>query len=457
VRISTRIAGVLGLTTWILAAPIFPSWAAAQPPPSCGPGAGLSLLPATHPPAVIFAGFDVDPTHIQMLRLLVELSAELDPPPELVILLPRTGFQGALGVLRGHRQTARGAAVRFLPTGAEETIWVQDFFEPAVELRTGEVSLLDLPYPFSGVEELPIALAMNRGWTYRALSATPEDVHPNLAGSFGGNIEALPGGLAMAGDSMGLATRRSLDATISQTVLTVKTRWLSTGHVDEIMTVVPRPQHAGGCDFALAHASPALAMELLADPQGRQVTPLESLTGAGIEDRQTLWNQDLVLRCIEAHRNGTSKAGLLPFERSMCSDLERANRRYESLIQGEVRRIGDALSRRVNCGEIPRVPLPQLFAPEVLQDQYGGPTDHARALNPNLVNLISLGPMVVLPTQPNQAFEEAARDALTALGLSVRFADPGAVHHLGGGLHCTTNIVRACRPQPTDGPTGAPP
>ena len=115
------------------------------------------------------------------------------------------------------------------------------------------------------------------------------------------------------------------------------------------------------------------------------------------------------------------------------------------MIREDVARIRRALKSRLACEDYSVIALPQLFSPSRVRERYGV-DEEAAALHPNLVNGVSLGTQLLLPSQPSSVLQQAVVEALRPTGLTLWFLDADHLHRLGGGLHCATNVVRACTP-----------
>jgi hypothetical protein len=83
-------------------------------------------------------------------------------------------------------------------------------------------------------------------------------------GAFGGNLEALPGEVCMFGNNEDYKGFADSFCGSSEHSVQLNVSWLTVGHVDEVIKVVPAPNKKAPCNFTLMYASPKKALELLA-------------------------------------------------------------------------------------------------------------------------------------------------------------------------------------------------
>jgi hypothetical protein len=98
------------------------------------------------------------------------------------------------------------------------------------------------------------------------LSAQDNSTSPT-SGMFGGNLESLPNGLCIIGtDHFGTEDYLNEYARVAcgrNDYLQIPTSFLKVGHADEVISVLPDANKSKPCDFAIALASPRKALELL--------------------------------------------------------------------------------------------------------------------------------------------------------------------------------------------------
>jgi hypothetical protein len=317
--------------------------------------------------------------------------------------------------------------------------------EIGLSLKDGRLRIIDLPYTDREGEAIPAAIALSCQFD---LISQPEDRHDDdqddlpQHGNYGGNIEALPGNLLLIGNTMSQMTQKHLRHIFKQmTAIKINVRWLETGHVDELFTVLPDHSAKATCPFALVYTSPKLALELVKKhsfTSRNRILP----SPVTIEDVSTeLQDISFFTQCLSLYAQNKT-----PDER--CQKLIQANVAYEELIQQERRRIDAELIKHNTCSSINWIALPQLFVPSynvwLQEGNWGSDEDEAQALNPNTINMIALGEEVIVPEQPYKPFAQEVARRLAELNLSPVGVDSALSHYLSGGLHCNTAVARMC-------------
>ena len=333
--------------------------------------------------------------------------------------------------------------------------WLQDAMEIGWSPATGSPLLYDLPHFES--DRAGQSLASTCGLDRIDPAANRSDISRDRSQNHGGNWEGLPGGLVM---TLHGATPALIDDFTRQSPnisrIELRAEWLEVGHIDELFSIVPIPAdgRADACAFALAAASPALALKLARQGQGS--IPLEpQLSHANPRERPL--NKER-LGCIAELHSSATGTPLKAKEALRCKALKRANQEFEGLIQEELTRLLGDITRATGCDSIPVIHLPVLFKPghKMSKDAFARaqklkhpprtPWSGARAINPNPINGISLNSLLLVPEQSHPGFSDAIRERIGAVapGLTARFIATPHVHFLGGEAHCGTNVIRSC-------------
>jgi hypothetical protein len=412
--------------------------------PACPTGNGIFLLPAHYPPRMIFVGYEADASHLAFLQALIETNQQRKQPLQIVILLPRLQVEQAYHDLRPFMKGPDAQHITFFATPSDETLWTQDYMEVGISVQDGEAKIIDLPYNDREGESIPASLALSchldliEQADYESQRETPG------SGDYGGNIEALPGNVVLVGNNMTYATRQRLrEALPGMVMLDINVDWLLTGHVDEIFTVLPNMATHATCPFAMAYASPELALHVV-QQHGFQPPPNNLLSPASLtsDTGQNLLEPEFFTRCLTAY---THFQPLSP----RCRRFINANRTYAKRIEHARQRINAVLLQRNACPRLNWIALPQLFTPSssMLESdvRWGSQDDFAEAVNPNVVNVIALGREVIIPQQPYAPFAREVEQRLRPLALSLIRVDSSYSHALNGGLHCNSKVVRMCR------------
>lgn len=416
--------------------------------PVCPGSEGLVLLPPTFPPGLIFLGYSPQPSHVQFLRELIEKLVEDESRPQVAILVPRLENSEVYRLFNKFLEPPYADFVRFIPVPTDEALWVQDYFEVAVSNSTGRGTIFDLPHVSRDEDSTPAAVALSCQMGYVAQESLPKSKDYPGHGDFGGNIAPFPGNLIVAGNNLTATTQKVLDVNLAQDLMTVNTAWGDPGMVNEIFGVLRvRAQAADQCDFAITHAAPRLALELIkASKSGSGEFQISPPIPEG-KDAIPVVQRDDFSPCMELIAQ--DKVASAPAKtRKLCEELLKANETYAQIIDEGLTAITEEVKKRTNCAEIKTVPLPLVFAPERIKAKYGQWDDHAVNLNPNPVNSIPVGPLLVVPRQILPTFHDDVERKLKSLGLDLHYIDGSFVHYLKGGIQSTSSVVRMCRPQP---------
>jgi hypothetical protein len=421
---------------------------------ACPKAQGLTILPASYPPRTVLIGYTPDAAFLEVLYTLIDRNSKRPRPLYIVVLIPRHDAEQAYQDLKPFIQRAEGDHLIVLTTPSDETLWMQDYMEIGISMVDGQAKIIDLPYTDREGEVIPAAIALSCQLDLVSQAAADtQNVVPD-SGDYGGNIEALPGNLLVIGNTMTQGTRRRLREILpDMRLVEINTAWLHTAHVDELFAVLPHHAPQAACPFAMAYASPKLALEIIhqhgIQPERDQIGP-ETLS----EERVTSELPDgaFFSTCLSA------SARFQPLS-PKCQRFIAANHHYNDLIERERRRIDRLLRARHACPSPTWIALPQLFVPSVAVWQseapWGSEEDHAQALNPNVVNVIALGEDLLIPQQPYRPFSQAIARQLRPLGTTLVPVDATFSHFLNGGLHCNTSVIRTCRPALSHLPTAA--
>jgi len=357
----------------------------------------ITLLHHNHPPRLVVAA--AVPGAEWFLRDLYEALADLrrhDPgSPGLLLLDPGDGR--ATAPLQARDRNGADLLRVARTRSAQGADWLQDFGEFATD---ADAPLVLATHARASARDLARELARIEDMRFEAWPSEPG------AANGGGNVEALPDGIALVGNTAGPGLRARVAAAYGAAMLTVDTGWLEVGHVDEILSSVLVPGMP--CGFALVRASPALALEI----------PVGDSPGDGMRRYRRL-----ALRA--ALRPGTD-----PWRAQQV--LERQLAAIASAVVARVK----ALDAR--CAALPVIALPVLY-------ECDGPAAapvRCRAIASNPVNMVVLGHAVLTGATGVAAFDDAVRARLAAAGQRVYLIDDRHQRALGGGVHCAVNVLR---------------
>lgn len=316
-----------------------------------------------------------------------------------------------------------------------DDIWLQDWGEIAAVRRRGETKdrlvVLDTNRG-RGLAPLPAKLA--RMWNSRYLELDVE----SDAGNYGGNIEVLPEGTLVVGDSSTPALRSSFAKLGYQDRMVVlESDWLTVGHVDEYLTFLPEPDSPLG--FSIVKADPTRAMELMAalDPAAME-TQLKAAVAAATRyswtnpdqlktDRRTLVDR--------LHDVSYIYRGLVTPPAELPADLDgwvQLNQEVAKIIDRNVAKLVATLEARHGV-------RPEVVSLPVLFDTRDG---RSIAITPDSVNMVVLGRHLAIPDPLLPVFRDEVRRVLDGRGHKSYLVPNWTYHSLDGQLHCGTSVFR---------------
>jgi len=409
--------------------------------PLCPNSNGLSILPRTFPVSTLFLGYTNHPAHSQFLREVIH--AIEGAPTNLAILFPRHEIQDAYEDLLEIKKLGRGQ-LQMISTPSDEALWAQDYFEVAVDGKTGRPTLIDLPYTNREGELIPAALGLTCDVDVIRQPFYDEILTDVGSGEYGGNIEAFPGNIVLIGNNMTTELAEHLAGIIEQDVYAINVGWLETGHVDELFSLLPAKNRQPPCDFAITYASPNKAFTVLKENNFDRSRDQISPPVHDDLDVNATANDQRIHQCLHDyvvhHRTGRR------IESEYCQELIMANNTYSNIILRELETILSLVRDNTGCRAIELLEVPVLFAPAQIQDEYGHFSDLANAINPNGVNNILVNETVFLPKQPYPAMRNEVVKSMHKLGIATKEVEASLAHQLSGGLHCLSNTIRLCQP-----------
>lgn len=327
----------------------------------------------------------------------------------------------------------------------------------------------------------------------------------------GGNIEGLPGGLCMHGNNQTDSEFiKSYCGNDKSNEVIIDTSWLSVGHVDEIISIVPNSKKRFPCNFAINTASPQLAMELLEKNKDDLFFELadKSINLADIQDDREGYGQFAelcelrkkelnpttcpcttianrppalgaeILLALEKEiqdKKIKRKGAYLPFG-EVCESIYlqtltnrsalnifRNNERLRSLnalaqhkMDENKKILREAIQKKLPQCNVEFIDVPNLFTGAAATKTKDGKwqlnegslgIERAKSLLPNPTNGLMVEETVLVPEPQNKAFKTYLSSAWLKHGVRSSFVDTLLAGHIGvGNLHCLTNSFRTCRP-----------
>jgi protein-arginine deiminase len=259
--------------------------------------------------------------------------------------------------------------------------------------------------------------------------------------NFGGNLEvtpptqrypfgrvyygSIPSTGSLADDLLGSRTGRPIDPHYKvffnrqkvQRPIELNTDWLFVGHVDEVITFVPK---AGG-RFALLLASPQLALDIVkCVPSG---TPLDPK--------------------YKDQLSGLLTAGDLLREITLKMTLAQYNEMVDHRIFGADHASPDRDSIKGRLKQALDLDEADIFEIPVLFYHFDSGSGGAAALTPGMVNLNSMGRFCLVPEPFLDLYKSRFSGVVEGFGQCPIWIDDWSIYHRGvGEVHCGSNTRR---------------
>lgn len=243
-----------------------------------------------------------------------------------------------------------------------------------------------------------------------------------------GRIYYGPGG--RDGESINADLREFLRHQVVQAPIKIDTNWLTVGHVDEMISIVPAPTAKG---FKLLLASPDRAYAILRANRAANGSARMLLARRFPNPNPLLPPHEAEVSIAEFL--GTGIAGLS----LTAPDLER----YNAFCQTRLNAARQRLESELGLDGDDIVPVAILYMRSELFPPY------ADALTAGMVNMLVLNGHCIVPKPFGPVvggvdlFEQDLRSQLEPLGLTVDFLDDWYEYHVNmGEVHCGTNTLR---------------
>jgi protein-arginine deiminase len=268
----------------------------------------------------------------------------------------------------------------------------------------------------------------------------PDPINGSVSDSinYGGNLEVTPptqqfpfgrvyyGSIKSTDDELNAYRQREIDPRYQeffkrsklQPPIDLNTDWLGVGHVDEVVTFVPRPDGK----FALLLASPKLALDVAR--RLRRGTPLDSkynLLVPGLETVDDLFSYGQLMRSFE--------------EYNMDVDFKTFGVDHSSPAPDSIK---GKLKAALNLDEGDIFEVPVLYYNHDQTNVWFG-----LALSPGMVNLNSMGRFSLVPDPFLNEFKHELERVLGTAGQVAVWIDDWFVYHAAlGEVHCGSNTLR---------------
>lgn len=274
----------------------------------------------------------------------------------------------------------------------------------------------------------------------------------------GGNILAIGQNICAVGSAAAssILSRPELqDSICGEGVQRVDadTSWLWVGHVDEVIAVIPAPAATGSCKFAVAIASPRLALNLLKENPGDSFFNF-SKSDFSAEDAERISQVGVWTGFCQSY------FGSQKFDATTCAQLTNGQvaeflsqnpsaKRIVSVAQADLDRLNldlKAALQAQHCGasviEVPAL----YFQPKEFELTMESKLQ-TQSLLPNSLNGILVNSTVIAPDPLNSVFRNYIKTKYSEFGAHADFIDDSLIYYPHGGeLHCASKSFRLCTP-----------
>jgi hypothetical protein len=351
--------------------------------------------------------------------------------------------------------------VEIAPASICGDIWMQDWGEIAMVKVKGEekaqLLILDsnrsgASYQFYELAGIPPLLA--KLWSaYFLKNPSPQPT----SGDMGGNIEITPDDILVVGNTISPEFKAFFERHgYRDRMVVVEADWLSVGHCDEYLSIVPNDRVSEG--FTLVRGDPALALKLILDadrkelemvrqPEYREflLTLFDYLHGPAEEKK------DRLVEFLRAYSPGhgtapgvrpprlssnTSPETHAPLDRKGAERFVRQNLALSAMITSNVRKVAEKVNEvnRLGSRRHSIVAFPMLYGKE----EHSG----FKAFLPGVINQLILRKHLLVADPKIKVFRDAIRATAKEVGLITHFIDDTPYHERMGDVHCGTNVFR---------------
>lgn len=385
-----------------------------------------AFLNRLYPAETIILGTSHDP--FQHLTL-EDFTKTLPPDLNKLVISDKGTYQDIKKII------GKTASFKQLALEGNEFTWTQDYFKTLVDQK-GARSIFAIPHADPDIRNMTRTLAktcdipVEKNFSEKDYPFDEVD-----SGDFGGNIYPLTDKVLIVGDNMSQSMLNQLHQFSTQNTIAIETSWFETGHVDELISLLPAQAKKGHCPFTLAIASPAIAMQLV---------NIDSFQRAELLNFKPFFNEtsDDFSRCLSL----LAKSYKISFNSPICKKLKQFNIEVMKRINRNLSIITEAMQKIHQCELKNIIEFPVLLAPidKSKDEEIMG---LHRFINPNPLNNVLIGKNVYLSKQYYDQFTDYLKTLLQVMGLTSYFIEGTMLHDMGGGLHCNTQVIRNCRPE----------
>ncbi len=410
-----------------------------------------------------------------------------EPPPQLVVNATSENFNA----LKKHLQNQSWFKKEWLASLTRVNTdnrwnWSQDYFETFYDPATGYPIIREVKH-YGRAGDLASAVG-NAVKQCGIITGSELPALDNRPGFYGGNLEAGPGNLCLVGDdhltedewgNYSLAVCNKRDDTVKAPV-----SWLTVGHTDEIYKMVPT-NGKEPCNFAIMLASPRKGLELLkADPDApafnglagqkhldknfTQVNALRRICQnykdferhpqtkpVNKQQPGQSWNFQLISRAYaDPSRNkGKPCSAMTNSEFLNAVEMDPELKEFNQLVQKEIDDFKLVLKQNMK-ERLPHcdpevIDIPDLYFGRIVEENgiRRPAMASANSILPSPSNSVVINGTVLYSNPLNKTFENYLSETSRRLGLKSDFIDTLFAHARKGNLHCSSQMIRYCRPE----------
>ncbi len=245
----------------------------------------------------------------------------------------------------------------------------------------------------------------------------------------GGDFEALPGNVILTSlsehDGVSSLEKWLAQGSARYHLISMDADWLTVGHVDELVTVIPSGQ---ACGFSILIPDAQLGAELIQRQSERELknwlpADYQSSTAPGTSIYEKL--EPFYFALVQPPNDVA-----LEFKNFQ----DRVQKRIESSIAHVLLQYQQF---NPQCGQIEVLRVPTLFECADRNE-----LEECRTLLPNPINALVLKNQILVPDPFLPAFKNEITRVLRSRNIQEYFVDTGFYHGFGGEAHCATNVLR---------------
>lgn len=458
---------------------------------------GASQIPDNYPPAGIVISQNTERPTKETINLVVDIlksGTESKKPPQIFLLGQYELYDKIIAQINELNLTPQQKikaknSISFKHFYVPTAPWNQDYIHTRIGPGGGEIdirylegyeqrylkdnsqkNLASTPLPefidiVSMANQCNVRRSENNQTRFKSIfygmHSVSLDTSGNLSGRYGGNTIGLPSGYCAVGTA-DFPNTESLNAHVKKVCngqsLILPTSWLQVGHVDEILTVLPKPIHTVNtnqipeveCTQHFAIASPREFLKILR----KNKKDLFLQFSSELSHNEVLRRLDKSFELRDGICRVTSFNDWPALEECLKlthenvleiiekGTLGKINQHAQEQIDIIKKMVSDNMLQASKSCKVQFLEVPVLFHGMINENNE---LKNATSILPNIVNLISIPSKLYLPNPQLETIKTAVSKQFSSTGFSFNFIDTFNENIAGGNLHCTTKVFRYCR------------